>query len=178
MTPAFLANLTKRVRLEDLYRPFRDRYLELLVACHERGFDYFAISGHRSVEEQDALYALGRARCDDGSWTVMDAGKVVTKAPGGSSAHNFGVASDSCRDANQDRAGLQPAWGIADYRVLAVEAKRLGLEAAYFWTSFREGPHVQLPFLERGITLAEMRTLHQKGGLTAVWERLDSVGAW
>ena len=174
----FLAELTRRVDLSPLYRPFRDRYLGVLVACHDRSVDYYAISGFRSVEEQDALHALGRVRADDGSWVVTDAAKVVTRARGGSSGHNFGVAADSCRDANQDRAGLQPSWGIADYQVLAEEAKRVGLEAGYNWISFRDAPHVQLPLASRGITLREMQTLYSKGGLPAVWDRLDSVGSW
>lgn len=172
----FLAELTRRIDLAQLYPPFRDRYLETLVACHDRGSDYYGISGHRPIAEQDDLYAIGRAKLADGTWTVVDAGKIVTKAQGGSSAHNYGVATDSSKDANVDRAGLQPSWSIADYSVLAEEGERVGLEAAYRWVTFREGPHLQLPFLDRGITLAEMRSLYAKGGIPAVWDRLDSVG--
>src|SRR6478736_3448878 len=42
------------------------------------------VQGLRTIEEQDALYAQGR--------TIP--GKVVTKAKGGSSYHNYGLAID------------------------------------------------------------------------------------
>lgn len=173
----FLADLTRRVDLTLLYPPFRDRYLETLVACHERGTDYHAISGFRSWDEQNALWAQGREKKDHG-WVVTNPAKLVTKARAGASAHNYGIAVDSCCDADRDRAGLQPDWNLPDYETLAQEAKRARLEAAYFWTHFREGPHVQLPLSSKGITLHDLHVIYQRGGIPAVWDRLDSMGGW
>jgi len=44
------------------------------------------VQGLRTIEEQDALYAQGRTT----------PGSVVTKAKGGSSYHNYGLALDIC----------------------------------------------------------------------------------
>lgn len=173
----YLAALARRIDLNALYRPFRDRYLECLVACHERGFDYFAISGTRGDPEQEALFAKGRAKDGDG-WTILDAGKIVTNARPGESDHSFGLGVDSALDKDLDRAGLQPGWGFGDYRVLAEEARRLGLNALYWSTAFPEGPHVGLDIKKYGITHAQLRRLQEQGGMAAVWERLDSVGPW
>jgi len=44
------------------------------------------VQGLRTIEEQDALYAQGRTK----------PGSIVTKAKGGSSYHNYGLAIDLC----------------------------------------------------------------------------------
>lgn len=48
------------------------------------GCELKVISGHRSCEEQNSLYAQGRTK----------RGKIVTNARGGQSNHNFGLAID------------------------------------------------------------------------------------
>lgn len=173
----YLTDLTKRVDLLALYLPFRDRYLECLVACHERGFDYYAISGTRLDPEQDALFAIGRTKTADGTW-IVDLKKIVTRAKAGESDHSFGVGADSSMDKDLDRAGLQPSWAFPDYQVLAEEARRLGLNALYWSTSFREGPHVGLDLKKYGVTHAQLRRLQEQGGMPAVWDFLDTVGPW
>ena len=177
----FLAELTKRIDLAALYRPFRDRYLETIVACHERGSDYYAISGTRPDPEQDALFAIGRKKVEGatGPWYVLDPPKkVVTNAKAGESDHSFGIGVDNSLDKDVERAGLQPGWSMPDYLVLAEEARRLGLNALYWSKTFPEGPHVGLDLKKYGITHAQLRRIQQKGGQTAVWEFLDTVGPW
>ena len=174
----FLATLTRRIDLAALYRPFRDRYLECLVACHDRGFDYFAISGTRADPEQEALFSKGRKKINTDEWEVVDRSKIVTNAKPGASDHSFGLGADSSLDKDVDRAGLQPGWAFADYRVLAEEARRLGLNALYWSTTFPEGPHVGLDLKKFGITHAQLRRLQEQGGQPAVWEFLDSMGPW
>lgn len=56
----------------------------LITACADRGIFIIPVQTLRSFEEQDALYAQGRT----------DPGKIVTKAKGGESWHNFGRAFD------------------------------------------------------------------------------------
>jgi len=50
-----------------------------------------AYSGLRTFEEQNELWAEGR----DADGTVVDKDKLVTKAKGGQSMHNYGLAVDS-----------------------------------------------------------------------------------
>lgn len=172
LSPA-MSVLTQRVDLTRLYPPFAALYLECLEACLRRSTPYYCISGFRDDAEQEALYAKGRKKLADGSWVVVDASQIVTRAKPGESDHNFGVGADSCRDKDADRAGLQPGWAIADYEVLAQEAKRLGLNALYYSASFREGPHVGLDLARYGLSTKHLRAAHDRGGLSAAWALLD-----
>ena len=177
MTAHPAADLVQRLDLALIYPPVVERYLDTLEACRKREAVYYGISGTRSFEEQDRLHEQGRMRVG-GEWVILDPSKIVTKARGGESAHNFGLAADSCRDKDKDRAGLQPGWRLEDYLILAEEAKKHGLEAAYWWQTFREGPHVQLPLGALGTSLPKLRALHAGGGINAVWSHLDSLGGW
>lgn len=137
-----LKELFKRVDTSVLYQPFVEKCKQLLLNCEKRGVRYYAISGYRSVTEQNALFAQGRTK----------PGTIVTKARGGQSAHNFGVALDFCKDMDIKRAGLQPSWNVPDYEILAQEALSLGLEAGFFW-GFVDAPHIQLPLAKMKLNL-------------------------
>ena len=66
----------------------QDRFLQFIrlakATAATFGCDYIGIEGHRTWEEQDALYAKGRTA----------PGSIVTRAKGGFSNHNFGIAMD------------------------------------------------------------------------------------
>jgi peptidoglycan L-alanyl-D-glutamate endopeptidase CwlK len=98
------------------------------------GVTFEVLSGLRSYSQQAALYAQGRTK----------PGEIVTKAPPGSSWHNYGLAVDLglfkggvYLDKNNPR--------LADkvYAELGVLAKSMEIEWAGYWTSFTETPHFQ-----------------------------------
>ena len=152
----------KRVDLNVMYPHFVDMCQKLQAACLARGVAYYATSGMRTVEEQEALYAQGRTK----------PGQIVTKARGGQSYHNFGIAMDFTFDKDQTRAGLQPDWSPESYVVLGEEAVKLGLEWGGVW-KFKDLPHVQIPLNKVGLTLADLQKLYATGGYKAVFSRLD-----
>lgn len=152
----------RRIDTSKIYPKLQRKLDQLVVNCSARGLDYWAISGYRSPEEQDGLYAQGRTK----------PGNIVTKAKGGQSAHNFGVAVDFCADKDMERAGLQPDWNAASYAILAEEAKKLGLEAGFYW-KFKDCPHVQLPLGKHGIKMSHLYAKYKAGGIAAVWAYLD-----
>jgi peptidoglycan LD-endopeptidase CwlK len=164
--------LFDRIKTGDLYQPFFLRCKDMLLElADEKGLFFYATSGVRTIAEQDALWQKGR----DKNGKVIDpkGGGIVTKAKGGSSAHNFKAATDFCKDGDTDKAGLQPIWKTSEYQELADCARRHGLEAGYYWTSIVDGPHIQLPLQAHGIKLAELYALYKKGGYDAVFDRLD-----
>lgn len=165
--------LIRRVDITRLYPPFAALWLEVISNCHDRGVDYFAISGFRDATEQASLYAQGRKTLSDGTWIVSDSQKVITNARPMYSAHQYGIAGDVCRDKDVDRAGLQPGWSKADYEVYAVECAAVGLEAGLRWIPFADAPHAQLPLEKRGIGMARLKLLYERGGMPAVYELLD-----
>lgn len=150
------------------------RKIELLQeACSKRGVDYWAISGYRSWEEQDALYALGRTKPNVDATEEKPMGGKVTNARGGQSYHNLSIAVDLCPDKDLDRAGLQPDWNPEAFELLGEEAKALGLEWGGSWTSFKDYPHVQLPLHRVGLKLADLQRWHKLGGTPLVWAELS-----
>ncbi|MHB9038996.1 MAG: M15 family metallopeptidase [Armatimonadota bacterium] len=94
--------------------------------------------GYRSIGEQNSLYAQGRTK----------PGKIVTRARGGSSWHNYGLAADYAFVINGKVTwnGPWPTFGKI--------ARECGLEWGGDFKSILDRPHVQLT---GGKTLAQMR---------------------
>lgn len=158
----------RRVNWDLIYPPFRETCFRLASNLASSGHDFFAISGFRSRAEQWDLYSKGRTA----------PGKRVTNAKPGQSLHNYGLAVDWCLDADRNRAGLQPDWRLPEYERLAVAAEGLGLESAFRWRTFKEGPHVQVANVSlRNImsTFADAvkQGLDEHAAVKAVWAHLD-----
>lgn len=105
------------------------------------------ISGTRTYDEQNQLFRRGR---------FGNPGPVVTKARGGRSNHNFGIAWD---------IGLFSAGGgysllDSDYIAAAREGMSPELEWGGNWPAFRDVPHYQLA-LDLG--LASVRERFEAG---------------
>ena len=84
--------------------------------------------GYRSVEEQNSLYAQGRTT----------PGNVVTRARGGTSYHNYGLAIDVV-EMNKG----QPVWNNITNDVANV-GTGLGFEWGGNWSNFPDYPHFQM----------------------------------
>lgn len=107
----------------------------------------------RTFAEQDKLFAQGR--------TVP--GKIVTKARGGLSYHNYGQAIDIVLI----KDGV-PLWdtkkdfdkdGKADWMEVVTIFKQYGWEAGIDW-GFKDPPHFQKTF---GYSVRQLLALHQAG---------------
>lgn len=102
---------------------------------------------YRSIEEQDALYAQGRTT----------PGKIVTRAKGGSSYHNYGLAVDVVILKN----GV-PDWANKnEFNIVVSLFEARGWEWGGRWTSFPDAPHFQKNF---GNNIAKLKTLKTKDG--------------
>lgn len=88
------------------------------------------ISGTRTYEEQNALYAQGRTK----------SGQRVTNARGGYSWHNFGLAVDF--GVFRGAAYLDAGREYTEIGKLARQVS--GLEWGGDWTSFKDLPHIQM----------------------------------
>jgi peptidoglycan L-alanyl-D-glutamate endopeptidase CwlK len=136
----------------------RERFYQLLrlgkATAATFGCDWVMISGHRTWEEQDALYARGRTA----------PGEKVTKAKGGQSNHNFAIAGDfGVFRGKSYLDDSNPELAEQVHTAIAVHARKLGFEWGGDWKSFKDIPHFEI---STGLSMAEKREL---------WERKGSV---
>lgn len=117
------------------------------------GITVKVISGLRTYAEQDALYAQGRTA----------PGPIVTKARGGYSNHNFGIAFDI-----GVFEGTRYLPESPKYKAVGALGVDLGLEWGGNWKTLVDQPHYQLrpdwavELAEREM-LAELRARVQAG---------------
>lgn len=120
-----------------------------IIADH---FTIEVVQGMRTIEEQHRLYAQGR--------TIP--GPIVTRARGGYSNHNYGLAVDLCPFVNG-----RPAWDFRDgFIAIGKAAEVVGLAWGGDWVKFIDLPHVELP----GLSIKRCLALYHQGGMKAVWD--------
>jgi peptidoglycan L-alanyl-D-glutamate endopeptidase CwlK len=106
------------------------------------------------------LFAQGRTK----------AGAIVTKAKGGQSYHNYGLAIDIVLLVDKDKNGTfeTASWdlktdfdgdGKSDWQEIVAIFKRYGYEWGGDW-KFNDAPHFQKTL---GKSIAELQTLHKTG---------------
>jgi peptidoglycan LD-endopeptidase CwlK len=148
--------------LSQVHPILRQRVNQLIQTLGDNGLYFGAFMGLRTFEEQDALYAQGRTT----------PGNQVTKARGGESLHNFGLAVDLVEDGDPNKAGIQWSWANnADYIKLGKYTAQAGLEWGGFWKSFKDYPHVEIT---GGLSLSAIKLLYNLGGIQNVWEHIDA----
>ncbi len=129
----------------ELLPPVQVRVQRFIDLCHEHGIDLLITSTYRDNESQDALYAQGRTK----------PGKIVTKAKGGQSWHNYRCAVDVVPLLNG-----KPNWNTKDpvWQKIGQLGKEAGLEWAGDWTKFKEMAHFQYT---GGATMAQLKAGHR-----------------
>ena len=141
-------------KLELLKPKVRELAEKLINECKRQGHQITITQTLRTIEEQDALYAQGRTK----------PGNIVTKAKGGYSLHNFGVAFDICPIVNG-----KAAWSDTTlFKKIGEIGVKFGLEWGGIWTSFPDLPHFQ--YLA-GYSLADFRNNKID------WEKFELDGA-
>ena len=119
-----------------------------LKLCADAGKDVRIISGIRTYEEQNALYALGRT----------ETGRIVTNAKGGQSNHNFGIAWD---------IGIfdDGSYSVNNNEYIALAnmiLKQMNLiEWDGNWHSIKDYPHYQMKAVSEDVS--RIRSLFEKG---------------
>jgi peptidoglycan L-alanyl-D-glutamate endopeptidase CwlK len=147
-------NDASRRRLDKVHPTLAAAIKNLVSLLAQNGLVVEVVQGWRTFAEQDALFAQGRTR----------PGPVVTRARGGQSNHNYGLAVDVVPFNNG-----QPNWNapMGVWAIIGNEAEKMGLEWGGDWRKFVDKPHIQLP----GMSVAECLSLYRRGGnkLDLVW---------
>lgn len=169
------ANKRSEAVIDTLLPHVRPFARALYFKAQERGITMSLISGTRTYAEQNDLYAIGR--------TTGKKGKIVTKARGGYSNHNFGIGFD---------VGVFTAKKYledsASYLAVGVLGEEIGLEWGGRWKRFPDASHFQLrpawaANLPESAMLARLREenpggiIIPKGALTYMTKQTKSVNA-
>lgn len=147
-------------RLTLVYPYLCSKINTLYESLSQEAINIHVTQGLRTWAQQDALYAQGRTT----------PGPIVTRAPGGYSWHNFGLAVDVAPFdllGHPDWNLTHPAWG----RIVAV-GESLGLTSGI---SFHDEPHLQIsgPW-PMAAPPDVVRQLFKDQGLTAIWSQVNS----
>jgi peptidoglycan L-alanyl-D-glutamate endopeptidase CwlK len=137
----------------------REIYSKICNALNGRAMCRFTFT-LRTIAEQNALYAQGRTK----------PGMIVTKARGGLSMHNYGLAIDIAliHDIDGDGDYDKAVWdtktdydgdGKSDWMEVVQIFKEYGWEWGGDW-GFKDPPHFQKKF---GYSVRELRALHMAG---------------
>lgn len=130
---------------------FRNWIAECQILAKTYGYEYKAISGNRTWEEQAKIYAQGRTA----------PGKIVTNAKPGYSNHNFGIAVDmGVFENGKYLDGSNPSKAEAFHREAAKIAEKYNLVWGGSWKSFKDYPHFEW---RTGRTLEQLRQLVVEG---------------
>lgn len=108
----------------------------------------------RTFEEQNNLYAIGRTKLFDSKGNRLG---IVTKAKGGQSYHNYGLALDICliKDTNKDGKPDTTSYedtidfdkdGKSDWMEVVEIFKNNGWEWGGSWKGLVDKPHFQKTF--------------------------------
>ena len=117
------------------------------------------VQGLRTIEEQNELYAQGRTK----------PGNIVTKAKGGSSFHNYGLAIDfailtdtdgngSYNDLSWDIRRDNDKDGVADWLEVVKIFEAAGWSWGGKWATLKDYPHLQKTF---GFTWQQLLAKYQ-----------------
>jgi peptidoglycan L-alanyl-D-glutamate endopeptidase CwlK len=132
----------------------KDIYLNKIIpALSGKAICRFAYT-LRTFAEQDALYSQGRTKLFDANGKRLG---VVTKAKGGQSIHNFGLALDIVllKDSNSDGKFESATWetnidfdkdGKSDWMEVVNILKSHGWTWGGDWKSFKDAPHFEKTF--------------------------------
>ena len=116
----------------------------------------------RTFQEQEELYKIGRTKLVDAEGNRLG---IVTKARGGQSYHNYGLALDFCimesRTATWDVTKDMDKDGKPDWFEVIDTFKESGYESGADWKGkLRDFPHIQKTF---GYSVKELLEKWNKG---------------
>ncbi|WP_375090044.1 peptidoglycan-binding protein [Peribacillus sp. RS7] len=116
--------------------------LEMIERAYNEGIYVQISAGHRSLEEQAALYGQGRVYSYNGKNYSNLAKPNVTNAKPGQSYHNFGLAIDFFTVSDD---GKKANWTVnSKWQRVAAIGKDLGFKWGGDWSSFKDYPHLEM----------------------------------
>lgn len=146
-----------------VYPEIRLRVGQVIDDMAEEGHVVFAYSGHRSWEDQEALYNLGRSK-----ESKEKGERIVTNALPGSSLHNYGMAVDVAFK----RGSMSPWSEEHPWKLLGEKVRANKLQWGGDWERFPDRPHI---YKDYGLRLYQLKNFYSKDKLVTVWTEIDKI---
>lgn len=141
--------------ISKLHPLVQNRIRQFIAAVYKKHkIQLVIVQDYRTYAQQDAYYAQGRTK----------PGKIITKARGGYSNHNFALAVDVFpiwEDGQLHMAQKDDAKNIEILTKISSLASNYGLEWGGNWKSMYDPPHFQL---KTGLTTAQIRQAIKDAG--------------
>ena len=142
-------------KINKLHPQFQDKVRRFIQKVYEQHqIKLRIVQGYRTYREQDELYAKGRTM----------PGSIVTKAKGGQSNHNFGLAIDVFPIWQDGRLHMKKEDDAENIRLLKLIA-HVGIEEGLAWggnwRKFQDYPHFELKV---GKNMAQLRAAVKAAG--------------
>jgi peptidoglycan L-alanyl-D-glutamate endopeptidase CwlK len=147
--------------LKDINKNLAERVEKLLIEAKKQGLNVYIFHSYRSFEKQNKLYAQGRTT----------PGPEVTKARGGLSWHNYGLAVDIVfKDSKGNWSWDEKKF---NYNQLGKIGKSFGLSWGGDWKppTKPDKPHFQLTY---GLTIRTALKIYVQSGIKGVWLEIDA----
>jgi len=119
---------------------------EVIKEMFEKGIFVGVAQAYRSTHEQNVIFSQGRTVAQlhaNGIYNLPGKpGPIVTRAKGGQSNHNYGVAVDLFRFSKH---GDRAIWDVdPEYMQVVKAMKARGMKWGGDWKSFEDNPHFEL----------------------------------
>jgi peptidoglycan L-alanyl-D-glutamate endopeptidase CwlK len=144
-----------------LHPDIRDATTQVLSTLQQQGINVEIYSSLRTIEEQNALYQIGRD--EDGN--DIEGERRPTQAQGGSSYHNYGLAFDVEIYVTNEAGRTVKDWGFegSNWQTTIAAMEDAGFTAGYRWPGEQYDPvHFQNSF---GFSTNELMNLYNNGNV-------------
>ena len=155
-----------QAKLEGVHPTVKAKALELIPKAYEKGYKLIITQGLRTIHAQNLFYAKGRTTAQLKAVGITDVTgepkeKVVTKAKGGTSYHNYGLAFDF---GVLNKAEDDVDWDAdSKFKAVGQLGKAIGLEWGGDFKSIKDTPHFQITF---GLSIADLKAGKRPSGST------------
>lgn len=146
-------------RLQLLHPLCRDTFQAFIEHCElDLDITLRITQGLRTIAEQDALYAIGRTVKGANPTGTLPMGQIVTKAKGGQSYHNFGMAIDII-----PMIAGQPQWSYKMSKLFKEIGNNYPIVCGGNFKNIKDYDHFQM---EMGYTVGQLYAKYSNNDLS------------
>lgn len=166
-------DLLTEKRLQGVYPDLVERWRAVRSEMWDRFQMQIRVTeGIRSFADQLKDWSVGRQKNDTGKWQIVEPHKIVTHAPPGLSAHQYGLALDSAFMGDDPFLARMDAGKAGS---LWYEYGQICQAHLLTWGGSWEAEKMDRPHCEKlyGYSIHDIQCFYEAGGLAKVWDKCN-----